>query len=957
MIRRRLTTGNIVAAGAIVLILLIGIVTFIAWTVINRTVSDQFRSAELQLVTSLSQQMQASLTNLNGDIVTLGLREEIRATSETREDQARALLAEKAIAFPEGSIHSITRFDFRGNPRYAWPDALDAEINDMGDTASYPYHVPEWLVDLTRRGQRVTSDIDVQLHTVPHRDGGTTTLLIAPVDSVGLDTEFIVYELDLEPFLGSLFSFVDLGDSGQLWILDNDSNILYQARPEPDLSTTYSAYSSIFLTSIDTPMIDIYDDGTSTRQAAIANAGALAEDFVIFLSRDEGETQEGVTDNVIGIFAFSVVAMLLVVGLGSAFARQIARVNLARQEESQRRETARILLDVSQALNSSLELSTVLEQILDELGRLVPHDSASVLLLDRRGFQVAATRGDDTQAGLDYLELDQARAAQDVLDGGKAMVIGDVSKDPRWTSIPGVDIVSWIGLPLRVRDQAVGVLNVNSLQVDHFRPEDVEVAQAFADQASVALQNARLHDLEVKQIEQELDIAHNIQTSLMPSGAPDVPQLEIASRSLSARQVSGDFFQYLSMPDSSVGVVVGDVQGKGIPAALMMAVISTAMRDEVLRHQTPSELLGALNERLLERMQQNHMTSAMLVANYQPQSGELLLANGGMIQPYVRTVHDDRFDFVQVGGYPLGISEKMEYAEKSLTFDQGSLMVMFTDGVLEAQNSRGEFFGFDRIEDLLANLPDDVTAEEVVDAIFGALEAHLGDEPPQDDTTILVLRALEQVSMPSASPQNGGARVIGDPGSEPGDALQLNEFDGQMMVDGLSAPALVSTFAEGTGRKNIELFLPSTLGFEKIARGTVEALAREMGFTLDRVEDLKTAVAEACMNAIEHGNEMDESQSVSVLMSASARGIEVRVTDRGMNALSHELPEPGVGDMRGWGLFFIKNLVDVFEVKHLPEGGNQVLMVSYLRPDADDDPGQDAPEASQHSGKNTNGNL
>jgi serine/threonine-protein kinase RsbW len=127
------------------------------------------------------------------------------------------------------------------------------------------------------------------------------------------------------------------------------------------------------------------------------------------------------------------------------------------------------------------------------------------------------------------------------------------------------------------------------------------------------------------------------------------------------------------------------------------------------------------------------------------------------------------------------------------------------------------------------------------------------------------------------------------------------------------------------------LFLPSSLGFEKIARGTVEALAREIGFSDERVEDLKTAVAEACMNAIEHGNEADESQPVSVMMSASSRGIEIRVTDRGMKVLTHDLPEPGVGDMRGWGLFFIKNLVDVFEVKHLPEGGNQVLMVNYLR--------------------------
>ena len=912
MLRQRLTTGNIVAAGTIVLIAMVGIVTFFAWTVVNRTVLDQFRTAELQLVTSLSQQMQTSLSTLNGDIVTLGLREEIRATSQTREELARALLAEKAAAFPPGAIHSITRFDFRGNPRYAWPESLDAEINETGD---YPYRVPQALIELTHRGQRVTSEIDVRLHMVSHRDGGMATLLIAPIDSVGLDTEYVVYEMDLEPLLAELFAFVDLGDTGQLWVLTDNSDMLYQARPQPEFSSTYGSYSQLFLTSLDNPIIDTYEGDSGTRQAAIANANVLASEFVIFLSRSEAEAQEGVTQNMVGIFIFSVVAILLLIGLGSGFARHVARVNEARRQETQRRETARVLLDVSQAISSSLEISTVLERILDELGRLVPHDSASVLLFDRRGFQVAASRGTSRQVAVDFLTLDEARAAREVLDGGVPMVIGNVSQDPRWTVIPGVDIVSWMGLPLRVSEQPVGVLNVNSVEADRFHEEDIEVAQAFADQASIALQNARLHELEVKQIEQELTIAHGIQTSLLPSAAPDMPQLEIAAHSRSARQVSGDFFQYLTMPDGSIGIAVGDVQGTGIPAALLMAVITTAMRDEVRRHQTPARLLGSLNQRLLDRMLQNHMTTALIVASFNPETGKLSMANGGMIQPFVRLKGQDTFDFVQVGGYPMGISENMEYTEKSLMFEAGSLMVLFTDGVLEAQNAEGEFFGFERIEGALADLPDDITAQAVLEHVFAALEDHLDGEPPQDDTTIMVLRALEHTVGPR----------------DPVAALRLNEFDGHMMVDGMSAPALISTLSEGTGRKNIELFLPSSLGFEKIARSTVEALAREMGFDEDQIEDLKTAVSEACMNAIEHGNAAEVSQPVSVLMSASARGIEIRVTDRGTQRLLDNLPEPGKGDMRGWGLFFIKNLVDVFEIKHLPEGGNQVLMVNYLR--------------------------
>ncbi|HRE47327.1 MAG TPA: ATP-binding protein [Aggregatilineales bacterium] len=133
----------------------------------------------------------------------------------------------------------------------------------------------------------------------------------------------------------------------------------------------------------------------------------------------------------------------------------------------------------------------------------------------------------------------------------------------------------------------------------------------------------------------------------------------------------------------------------------------------------------------------------------------------------------------------------------------------------------------------------------------------------------------------------------------------------------------------------VEIFLPSTLGYEKVARNAAAAVAEEMGFSEDRIEDLKTAVAEVCMNAIEHGNKEDKTTSVTVLLEAGPNQLEVSVKDEGLTPMPAEFPKPGRPgeDNRGWGMFFIQQLMDKVEVSRLPVGGNQVRMVIYLEPE------------------------
>jgi putative methionine-R-sulfoxide reductase with GAF domain len=308
--------------------------------------------------------------------------------------------------------------------------------------------------------------------------------------------------------------------------------------------------------------------------------------------------------NLIAVVAVGVLVALI--GAVTLSSSQLVNNTVAEQFRSQELQLVSSLAQQTETYFNSLnaEIGSLAQQPAINSLPATNRDAALVLLLDRSKLVVVAHRGADaTGHSVSEFDLDEAHAANQVIQLGRPLVIQNTLEDERWTPIAGADnpIRSWMGIPLRVQEKTVGVLNINSHTIGRYSPEEIELAEAFADQASVALQNARLHEFEVKQIEQELTIARDIQTSLLPSAAPEIEQLEIVAYSLPARQVSGDYFQYLPMPSGQLGIAVGDVSGKGIPAAMLMAVITTAMRDEAARNARPADLLNALNGRLLER--------------------------------------------------------------------------------------------------------------------------------------------------------------------------------------------------------------------------------------------------------------------------------------------------------------------------------------------------------------------
>ncbi len=324
-------------------------------------------------------------------------------------------------------------------------------------------------------------------------------------------------------------------------------------------------------------------------------------------------------------------------------------------------------------------------------------------------------------------------------------------------------MLSELAVPVMYRDSFYGTLAVETNINREFTDEEMNLLQSLAAQAGVALHNAELfaliqktnqdlesaleelalaHEAQMRAYEQELETARAIQTSLLPQEAPAVPQIQLAVKTLPARQVSGDFYQYYMLPDGQFALAVGDVSGKGIPAALFMAVTTTVMREEIARITSPAALLNELNVRLLPRMKQNDMNSALLMAVYDPPTRKLEIANAGMLQPYVIT--DGHWEAVEVGGYPLGAAASQSYRAKSVTLTPGTLVLFVTDGVTECPDPNGKFFSFDRLEALLTHVTTSMSADQLVDMVLQAIHDHAAETDQADDITVVALKVLSQ---------------------------------------------------------------------------------------------------------------------------------------------------------------------------------------------------------------------
>lgn len=429
--------------------------------------------------------------------------------------------------------------------------------------------------------------------------------------------------------------------------------------------------------------------------------------------------------------------LFLTVATSVAAAVENARLFAAEQEA---RRTADTLREVARVLSASFDPREVLQLILRELQKVIPYDTASITLLDGNILRIAESHGWASGASPrgNSFRVESSGAGQ-VVRKRAPVVIDDTDCAEVWARDDyGAHIRSWLGVPLITRGRVLGVLNIDARTERRFSERDVDVAQAFANQAAVAIENAQLYQESVTRVEQELEIARQIQSNLFPRSLPVLSGLRLAAECRPARETGGDFYDLIQLGSRRLAIVVGDVSGKSIPAAMLMAVARSVARSEANDHENPEKVMSEVNRWIADDVPPATFV-ALNYATFDCARRRLTLASAGQMAP-IRRSAAGQLTYLEPPGpaLPLGIAPIGGYRPLEVPLQPGDTLVFYTDGVVEARNSARELFGFERLEALLTtdgHLPPQVLVERVL----GAVTAFADGAPQHDDITVVVL--------------------------------------------------------------------------------------------------------------------------------------------------------------------------------------------------------------------------
>lgn len=460
-----------------------------------------------------------------------------------------------------------------------------------------------------------------------------------------------------------------------------------------------------------------------------------------------------------------------------------------------------------------------------------------------------------------------------------------------------------ITVPLVSQGELIGLLNLGSrLSEQDYTTDDHRLLNTLATQAAPALrvaQLARQQQIEARErerMEQELRVARVIQQTLLPKSLPELKGWQLEAFWQPARAVSGDFYDYLTLPDGQLALMVGDVTDKGVPAALVMATTRSMLRAAVEHYSSPGEILAYVNDLLCPDIPPNMFVTCLYML-LDPASGHIRFANAGHNLP-IKLIPNGVQE-LRATGMPLGLMPGMIYEEHEAQLAPGESLVLYSDGLVEAHNTSGDMFGFPRLRELLSreSIQKACSGSEIIQMLTGQLSEFTGDGWEQeDDVTIVTLGNLQ-----------------------PKVELDLPEED-----------------KSESWRTLAEFTLPSEPGNELQAIEEVARLVESLELTTDRMERLKTAVGETTMNAMEHGNHYREDQPVGIQVLVSKAALKVRISDYGGGK---PIPDPETPDLdaklaglqspRGWGLFLTKNMVDEMNVQ-TDEVHHTVELIFYL---------------------------
>ena len=416
-----------------------------------------------------------------------------------------------------------------------------------------------------------------------------------------------------------------------------------------------------------------------------------------------------------------------------------------------------LLYRLSQTFNSSLDLDEVLNRVMDEVIAVTRAERGFVMLHEVDGRLVfRAARGMD-QNTIDDPQFQVSRSVVErVAREGQPVLTSDAQSDDRFSMRQSVMILglrSILCVPLRIKDQVSGVVYVdNRLQAGIFTQADLELLTSIASSAAIAIENARLYQVAVEKgrMERELQMAREVQASLLPHETPQVPGWEFAARWQPAREVAGDYYDFIpvdfnltkgSEPAPGLGIVIADVSDKGMPAALFMALTRSIVRASVGHAPSPADGIAHAN-RLICADSAGGMFVTLFYALLNPEAGEITYVNAGHNPPLLYRAEQDRLVELTRTGMALGVVADSSFEQRTVHLDPGDFVLLYTDGVTDATDAHLQDFGMERLRRVILD-QQHAPATDVVAALEQAIGDFTGSTAPFDDIATVVIRCVK----------------------------------------------------------------------------------------------------------------------------------------------------------------------------------------------------------------------
>ncbi|MCO5171065.1 MAG: SpoIIE family protein phosphatase [Planctomycetes bacterium] len=419
------------------------------------------------------------------------------------------------------------------------------------------------------------------------------------------------------------------------------------------------------------------------------------------------------------------------------------------------RDDLRKLLEITKRLNQVHDLRRLLETIID---------AAIELMAAERGFLILFSGGEpkiEIARSRSHTNIPEAQSVvstqvcRQVFDQNQPVLTTNAQADDRfgrYKSVVGLNLRSIMCVPFRIKNEIFGTVYLDAAHVGAFSERDVELLEAFSDQAALAIENARLFkaDRQRERMDQELRIASQIQRKLLPRKLPQTPGIEIYGTMHSAKEVGGDYYDVVLAPDKKhLFFCMGDVSGKGVPAGLVMASARSILRTLVERVGSTREIVRSLNRLLCEDLDQEMFLSFVLM-RYDVATGAIEYTGAGHENILIWRAATREVETIKTGGMVLGITTRMDDAVKAQSLGLGvnDAIVLYTDGATEAVNEQNEQFSLERLVDSVrrsGHLPP----KHALQGILGDLLRFKGRAAPRDDITLLVVRRTDPSAPPS----------------------------------------------------------------------------------------------------------------------------------------------------------------------------------------------------------------